>query len=100
MIMDISDSYTEVIKIEQWNKNNTQQFKMKYYKKQKCLTRQLEKEKGNKNETIELIIEFIEKVIDNSAKIVTKLDKDLDVRHISKELYKLRFISNILLSKY
>ena len=76
--IDLSDSNIELIKIEQLNKDNIQQFKINYYKKQNYLIKKLTKENRNKNKIIELLIELIEDIIDKSIKIVTNLDKELN----------------------
>ena len=53
-------------------------FLSEYCERQNYLVGNFKKENSNNNETIEVIAEFIEDIIDDSAGIVIELDKILD----------------------
>ena len=77
MIIDLSDSNIEAIKIKSLNKDNSQNFKRKHVKKQKHMSKEIDREKGNKKETLELITKLFKDLINNCTKTINKLDETL-----------------------
>ena len=60
MIIDLSNSNIEVLEIKSFNKDNLQNFKRKYIKKQKYLSKEINREEDNKKEILESITKLFE----------------------------------------
>jgi len=70
LITELSDSDTEVLKIENIHEENIQEFKRKYMKKWKYLSREINKENRYKIDIIELITELFKDLHNNCTNIV------------------------------
>lgn len=75
--MNLSNSNTKVLKIKSLNKDNMQNFKRKHIKKWKYLSKEIDREEGNKKKILELITELFKDLIDDCTKNAKKLDKIL-----------------------
>ena len=60
MIIDLSDRNIEVLEIKSFNKDNLQNFKRKYMKKQKYLSKEINREEDNKKEILESMTKLFE----------------------------------------
>ena len=60
MIIDLNDRNIEVLEIKSFNKDNLQNFKRKYIKKQKYLSKEINRKEDNKKEILESITKLFE----------------------------------------